>query len=99
MSSDDREQHAADLLSAVAHPTRLCLLRRLSDGPCCVSELTDAADALQPKVSRHLGVLRDAGLVDCAVEGRRRRYRVVRPDLVDDLFAFLRTHLDLPDPG
>ncbi len=70
----------ADLLSA---------LRRLAERPCCVTDLTEASEMLQPKVSRHLGVLRDAGLVACHVEGRRRCYEIANPELVRSLFAWL----------
>ncbi|MCA9569898.1 MAG: winged helix-turn-helix transcriptional regulator [Myxococcales bacterium] len=88
MTSDTDVRHAA-LFAALGHPTRLCLLRKLAAGACCVTELTDATDALQPKVSRHLGVLRDAGLVVCRTEGRRRCYRLVDPGLVDGLLALV----------
>lgn len=82
MSSRPIDIEAAALLSAFAHPTRICLLRQLLRGGCCVGDLTENAQCLQPKVSRHLGILRDAGLVEALVDGRKRTYRLTRPDLV-----------------
>lgn len=89
MSISDHDEKNARVLAALGHPTRLCLLRKLAAGACCVTELTDAAEALQPKVSRHLGVLREAGLVVSRVEGQRRCYRLVDPAWVEDLLALL----------
>lgn len=88
----------ADLLAALAHPLRLRILARLAAGPCCVSELIEEAQTLQPRVSRHLAVLRDAGIVECEVDGRRRCYHLRQPELVRSLFALL-DRTDLPDPG
>ena len=53
----------ARLLRAVADPTRLRLLKCLQVRPACVCELVQATDLPQPRVSRHLKILRDSGLV------------------------------------
>lgn len=100
LSADDDPLLVADaaLLEALAHPVRLRLLIRLSRAPCCVGELVDDAEALQPRVSRHLAVLRQAGLVACEVDGRRRCYHLARPELVRSLLALLDTHR-APLPG
>jgi len=90
----------AALLSAFADPTRLRLLHRLLRGPCCVGDLVEEAEALQPRVSRHLAVLREAGLVACDVDGRKRCYHLLRPDLVGPLLALLGAHRPAPgDPA
>lgn len=52
-----------DLMKALADDTRLTSMILLLDGPLCVCDLMDALALSQPKVSRHLAVLRDAGLV------------------------------------
>ncbi len=63
--------------------TRLrCLLLMQREGELCVCELTHALGAIQPKISRHLAALRDAGVV-----GDRRRGQ----------WVFYRIHPDLPE--
>lgn len=51
------------LMKALADDTRLTSMVLLLDGPLCVCDLMDALALSQPKVSRHLAVLRDVGLV------------------------------------
>lgn len=88
----------AALLEALAHPVRLRLLMRLSRAPCCVGELVDDAELLQPRVSRHLAVLRQAGIVACEADGRRRCYHLARPELVRAVLDLLEAHRASP-PG
>lgn len=92
-------QADADLLNALAHPLRLRILRQLQESPCCVSELVDQADSLQPRVSRHLAVLKEAGLVECEVDGRRRCYHLRQRELVDALLAVLAAHRNASPTG
>ena len=49
---------------AVADPTRVRILSALSVRGLCVCELVELMDLGQPAISRHLGILREAGLVD-----------------------------------
>lgn len=72
---------AHTLFSALAHATRLrCLLLLLEHGELCVCELTHAIGAAQPNISRHLGQLREAGLVTDRREGLWIHYRI-NPEL------------------
>lgn len=69
----------ATLFSALAHDTRLrCLVLLLEHKELCVCELTDAIGAAQPHMSRHLGQLREAGLVTDRREGLWIHYRINR---------------------
>jgi len=58
---------ATDRLSlvfgALADPTRRAILARLADGEATVTELTEPFSMSQPAISRHLKVLKDAGLI------------------------------------
>ncbi|MEW6331102.1 MAG: metalloregulator ArsR/SmtB family transcription factor [Pseudomonadota bacterium] len=66
---------------ALADPTRLrCLLLLASHGELCVCELTHALDVSQPKISRHLAMLRETGIVSDRREGLWVHYRL-HPDL------------------
>ncbi|CAN5749006.1 hypothetical protein BH24ACT3_BH24ACT3_13830 [soil metagenome] len=57
-------------MRALATASRVRILGRLREGPCTVSELTDAVDMEQPAVSHQLRVLRDLGLVVGNRDGR-----------------------------
>ncbi|MFD7260475.1 DUF5937 family protein [Streptomyces sp. NPDC059874] len=61
-------------LEALAHPARLRLLRTLARGPHTNGELAHAWDLTPPEVSRHLALLRRAGLLVARREGRYVRY-------------------------
>ena len=67
---------AVALFHALSDETRLELLDRLKDGEQCVCELTDAMKAAQSRLSFHLKVLKDAGLVEDRREGRWMYYRL-----------------------
>jgi DNA-binding transcriptional ArsR family regulator len=81
-------------LEALAHPVRLRLLRTLARGPHTTGELAHAWELSPPEVSRHLAVLRRAGLLTARRQGRYVRYTVNLPDLTalgtDLLAAVLR---------
>jgi DNA-binding transcriptional ArsR family regulator len=63
------------LFKSLADPTRRALFERLSrDGEQTVRMLTDRSGVSQPAVSKHLGVLRQAGLVRARHRGRQTHY-------------------------
>ncbi len=67
----------AEFLKLLSDPTRLrCLLLMRSEGELCVCELTHALDEIQPKVSRHLATLREAGVVRDRRAGQWIFYRL-----------------------
>jgi DNA-binding transcriptional ArsR family regulator len=67
----------ADVYAAIADPTRRALLLRLADeGEKKVTELLEPFSMSQPAVSKHLRILREAGLVRSRKEGRLRLYEV-----------------------
>ena len=67
-------QRAADLFHALSDRTRLSILQRLRFGERCVCDLTDDLDAAQSRLSFHLKVLKDVGLVTDRREGRWTYY-------------------------
>jgi ArsR family transcriptional regulator len=64
----------AQLFQALSDETRLSVLEMLRGGERCVCELQDALDAAQSRLSFHLRVLREAGLVQDRKEGRWSYY-------------------------
>ena len=74
--------------AALAEPNRRAILELLRSGERSVGDLVDALPVGQPAVSKHLGVLREAGLVAARADGRRRLY-ALRPDPLAEVDAFL----------
>src|SRR3954470_23604412 len=72
----------------LAEPNRRAILDLLRDGERPVGELVDALSVSQPAVSKHLRVLREAGVVDVRTDAQRRLYRV-RPEPLRELDLWL----------
>ncbi len=67
-------------LKALAEPTRLRLAVLLAiHGETCVCELAAALDAPEFRISRHLGILKDRGLVEARRQGTWMHYRLAAP--------------------
>jgi ArsR family transcriptional regulator len=66
----------AERLKALADPTRLAVLHSLQEGERCVGEVAEAVGSSQANVSKHLGVLRKAGLVRSRRDGMNVYYAV-----------------------
>jgi len=75
--SDEVVELIARRFRVMADPTRIKLLDRLRTGEASVQELTEAVGGTQQNVSKHLGVLADAGIVARRKDGNFTRYRVV----------------------
>ncbi|MPY86370.1 MAG: metalloregulator ArsR/SmtB family transcription factor [Luteitalea sp.] len=82
-------ERVAELLTALAEPTRLRILALLKDGEVCVCHIHESLKIPQPKASRHLAYLRRSRLVFTRREGLWVHYR-----LAEDLQAPLRQVLD-----
>ncbi|RNL86939.1 ArsR/SmtB family transcription factor [Halostreptopolyspora alba] len=78
--SEEQYGAAAEVLGLLADPTRLRLLRLLSDEQD-VTTLTAKVEASRSSVSQHLGRLRLAGLVTARKDGRRMLYRITSDHL------------------
>jgi ArsR family transcriptional regulator len=77
-----RWPQAARLFHALSDPTRLAILDLLGEGERCVCDLQAALNASQPRLSFHLRVLREAGLVRGRREGRWSYYAIKPAALV-----------------
>ncbi|ASF10264.1 putative ArsR family transcriptional regulator [Nocardia brasiliensis NBRC 14402] len=92
---------AATVFQVLAEPNRLAILEVLRAGESPVGALVAELGLSQPAVSKHLRVLKEAGLVAVRVDAQRRLYRIRPEPLVelDDWLAPYRlmwnTHLDL----
>lgn len=71
----------AEIFSALSSPLRLQILGLLAEGESNVTVLVEKLQAEQPNVSRHLSVLRSAGLVAVRRRGLERLYKLVSPGI------------------
>jgi DNA-binding transcriptional ArsR family regulator len=71
------------LFEVLADPSRRRVLDLLRDDDHTVTDLVDQLDMSQPAVSKHLRVLRDAGLVEARVDAQRRIYSLCPAPLAE----------------
>ncbi len=71
----------AKIFHALSDETRLKILKLLEKGELCVCEIVNALDMIQPKVSFHLGVLKEAGIVKIKRKGKWILYSLDDTDL------------------
>jgi DNA-binding transcriptional ArsR family regulator len=79
------------VLQALADPSRRPVLEILRDHPAGVTELAEALPIARPGVSRHLRVLREAGLVEVRQEAQRRIYSL-RPEALVEVDEWLEDY-------
>lgn len=66
----------AQVFKALGHPTRLWIVEKLSEGECCVCQFVDQIEADFSTVSKHLSVLKQAGLITDEKRGKQVFYRL-----------------------
>src|SRR5947209_19656855 len=81
-------------LQVLGEPRRRAILDVLREGEQPVGAVVGQLGLSQPAVSKHLRVLRDAGLVEARVDAQRRLYRI-RPEPLADLDAWLASYRKL----
>lgn len=86
----ERAAEVAALLRVMAHPLRLMLACKLTEGEYVVGELERLLDIHQPALSQQLGVLREAGIVETRRDGKQIHYRLTQQkaaQLIEALYA------------
>lgn len=73
----------AHMFRAMAHPLRIFLLDKLSAKPWCVCELAAEAGVEKSVASKHLSILREAGLVEATRFGTQIRYSLTAPCVLE----------------
>ncbi len=74
----DNERNA-EFFKAIGHPTRLWIVEQLTTGEHCVCEFVEAVGDKFPTISRHLSILKDAGVIADRREGKSIYYRLSCP--------------------
>ncbi|MFL5468620.1 MAG: ArsR/SmtB family transcription factor [Gemmatimonadaceae bacterium] len=84
VATHSRTERAIELFHALSDETRLEIIELLRKGERCVCELTDTLDAAQSRLSFHLRVLKDAGIVRDRKYGRWVHYDL-EPEAFDEI--------------
>ena len=79
----NRYESRARIMKALGHPTRLFIVDELSRNDRYVCELTEMVGADTSTVSKHLSLLRDAGIVDYEKRGTQMHYFLAAPCVLD----------------
>ncbi len=87
MNEKDKRLYEAKarVLKALAHPTRLWMAEQLVDGERCVCEFVERIDADFSTISKHLSVLKQAGIIDSDKRGKQVFYRLKVPCLLQSM--------------
>ncbi|MGE5633026.1 MAG: ArsR/SmtB family transcription factor [Caulobacteraceae bacterium] len=80
MEDINKYEDSAELLKALAHPVRLCIIKGLLDKECNVSHMQECLKLPQSTVSQHLGILRTKGIIKGSRNGLEITYSVVNED-------------------
>jgi DNA-binding transcriptional ArsR family regulator len=80
-----------DTFAALAEPSRFRIVELLLAGPCPVNDISARLELAQPQVSKHLRVLKQAGLVDVQPRAQQRLYQL-RPQPLRRLHEWLERY-------
>jgi len=75
----------AEILKAIAQPTRLKILDLLKNGERCACDIYPALAQEQPNISKHLNFMKRAGIVDSRKDGLRIIYWIKAPEVLEIL--------------
>lgn len=81
MENIKKYEDAAEILKAIAHPVRLCIVKGLLGKECNVSHMQECLKLPQSTVSQHIGILRSKGIIQGERNGLEITYRVVNEDV------------------
>jgi DNA-binding transcriptional ArsR family regulator len=79
VQQENQNRFKSTVFHALSDPIRLEIVTYLQDGERCVCEIVPHLNLIQPLISRHLKILKDAGIVRCRKVGTKRLYSIVDP--------------------
>ena len=80
---ETRSEIRADIIKALAHPSRVLIAEALSDGERCVQDLTKLVGADISTVSKHLSIMKKSGWLEVEKRGLNQFYRLRCPCLLE----------------
>ena len=84
---NDNKRFKSTIFYALSDPIRLEIVTYLRNDEKCVCEIVPHLNLIQPLVSRHLKILKDAGIVRCRKDGTKRMYSIVNMKIFEVLDA------------
>jgi len=78
------------VFKALSDDTRLRIVNLLLQREFCVCEIQDILRMSEPRISRHLKILKDAGLIECRKEGKWYFYKILHSNNNRELFNYLK---------
>lgn len=75
-------QLVANIFKAMAHPTRVHIVKLLKDGPLCVCDILPQLESEQSNTSQHLAILRNQGILDNKKDGSMVIYKIKSPEVL-----------------
>jgi len=90
MDHKESQNIKAQILKALAHPTRLHIVEILLNGEKCVNDIKDLFDATQPNISQHLNILKFSDVVDYRQDGNLRCYYLKDPKKINKIILAVR---------
>ncbi len=84
---ENQDRFKSSIFHALSDPIRLEILVYLRDGEKCVCEIVPHLNLIQPLISRHLKILKDAGLVRVRKDGTKRMYSIVNKKIFNVIDA------------
>lgn len=81
----------ADVFKALGHPTRLWIVKQLADGEQCVCKFVEAVGADFSTISKHLSVLKQAGIIEDDKRGKQVYYRLRCPCILNVIDCLNKT--------
>jgi DNA-binding transcriptional ArsR family regulator len=82
---DDQNRFKTTIFYALSDPIRLEIVTYLRQGEKCVCEIVPHLNLIQPLVSRHIRILKDAGIIRCRKDGTKRFYSIVDMRIYDTI--------------
>jgi len=89
MEDTKKYEGTAEILKAIAHPVRLCIIKGLMNKECNVSHMQECLELPQSTVSQHLSILRAKGIIKGERNGLEITYSVVNEDVKKIINALL----------
>jgi len=80
---EENTRFKSTVFYALSDPIRIEIITYLRNGEKCVCEIVPHLNLIQPLVSRHLKMLKDAGILRCRKDGTKRMYSIVDPKIFD----------------
>ena len=92
-------KNTSEFFRTLGNPTRLKILKELTQGERCVGAVECKVSASQANVSQHLTILKKQGIVNCRKEKNLRCYYLERPEFIKNILELIENEGNGKDAG